>query len=420
MKQFIIIGNSAAGIAAAEAIRSKDKQTKIIIISEEDYLSYCRCLISYYLAGEIGEDKLIYRDKDFYEQNNIELILNKKAERVDPKKGRVILEDKTNIGFDALIIATGASPKFPDIPGIKKRNVTGLRTIKDAKVISGLVPITQTACVLGGGLIGLKSACAMRKRKVEIKVLIRSRQVLSQMIDQTAASIVQRRLEENGIELMFGLGVSDIIGNGDIKAVKLDSGKVIGCSTVIVAKGVLPNINLVKEAAININQGIIVNENMQTSIPNIYACGDVCESYDLTLNQPVINALWPIAVEQGKVAGLNLCGERTVYDGSLGMNSIEFFGLPILSLGVYKTDKQSGFQELIRKDLKSNLYKKLIIKDSRLFGAVMIGDIKNSGLFLRLIREKIDISSIKDTLLQDTFNYADIIDLVKEKERIYV
>ena len=214
------------------------------------------------------------------------------------------------------------------------------------------------------------------------------------MIDQTAASIVQRRLEENGIELMFGLGVSDIIGNGDIKAVKLDSGKVIGCSTVIVAKGVLPNINLVKEAAININQGIIVNENMQTSIPNIYACGDVCESYDLTLNQPVINALWPIAVEQGKVAGLNLCGERTVYDGSLGMNSIEFFGLPILSLGVYKTDKQSGFQELIRKDLKSNLYKKLIIKDSRLFGAVMIGDIKNSGLFLRLIREKIDISSI--------------------------
>jgi nitrite reductase (NADH) large subunit len=420
MKQFIIIGNSAAGIAAAEAIRSKDKQTKIVIISDEDYFSYCRCLISYYLAAEIEEEKIIYRDKSFYEQNNIELILNKKVQRLDPKKARVILEDKTSYSYDALVIATGASPKFPTLPGIKKRNVTGFRTIKDAKAISGLVPVTHSACVLGGGLIGLKSAYALSKRKVEVKVIIKSKQVLSQMIDQTAAGMVQRRLEENGIEIMFGLEVCEIIGNGDIKAVKLDSGKAIGCSTVIVAKGISPNIDLIKDTGININQGIIVDENMQTNIPNIYACGDVCESYDLTLGKPAINALWPIAVEQGKLAGLNLCGEKTIYQGSLGMNSIEFFGLPIVSLGVYKIDKQSGFQELIREDLKSSLYKKLIIKDNRLFGAVMVGDIKNSGLFLRLIKEKIDISSIKDILLQETFNYADIIDLVKEKERIYV
>lgn len=359
-------------------------------------------------------------DEAFYQDNNIELLLNKKVQRVDPKKSRLILDEKTTIGYDALVIATGASPKFPTLPGIKKKNVTGFRTIRDAKAISGLIPVTHSACVLGGGLIGLKSAYALNKRKVDVKVIVKSKQVLSQMIDENASKMVQRRLEENGIEVMFGLEVSEIIGNGDIKAVKLDSGKAIGCSTVIVAKGVVPNIELIKEAGININKGVIVDENMQTNIPNIYACGDVCESYDLTLARPAINALWPVAVEQGKFAGLNLCGEKAVYEGSLGMNSIDFFGLPVVSLGLYKTNNQPALEEMVTKDENTNLYKKLMIKDNRLVGVVMVGDIKNSGVFLRLIREKTDISPIKGLLLQETFSYADVIDLVKEKERFYV
>lgn len=420
MKQFIIIGNSAAGIGAIEAIRQKDKESKIIVISDEDYTTYCRCLISYYLAGEIKEDKLWYRPDSFYKENNLELLLNKKVSRVDQKKNRIVFEDKNQLSYDSLLIATGASPKFPSISGIKKRGVFGFRTLKDVKELEGLLLVTKTACVLGGGLIGLKAASALKKRNIEVKVIIKSNQVLSQVLDFPAASLVQKRLEENGIEIILGQDVVEIIGDGDIKAVKLDSGKVIGCSLVIVAKGVAPNINLVSDTEIKVNEGIIANHLMQTNIPNIYTAGDVCESFDLTLGELSLNALWPIAVEQGKIAGANMSGDNLKYAGSLGMNSLEFFGLAIISLGIFRLKGPEGFQEIKMVNPKANIYKKLILKNNFLVGAVLVGDINNSGLFLRLIKERIDISSLKDKLLQENFGYPQIKDLVKEKEQLYV
>lgn len=415
MKQFIIIGNSAAGIAAVEAIRKVDKSSKIIVISDEDYSSYCRCLISYYLAGEIKEDKILLRPKEFYAENNIELLLNKKVSRVDPKKSRVICEDKTNLSYDSLLIATGGSPKFPETPGMKKKGVFGFRTIKDAKEIEGLVPVTKSACVMGGGLIGLKAAYALRKRNVDVKVIIKSKQVLSQMLDFEAAAFVQKKLEDHGIEVILSQDVSEVIGEGEIKAVKLDSGKAIGCSLVIVGKGVAANTALVKDTEIKINDGIIANNLLQTNVANIYTAGDVCESFDIAMGKHTINALWPIAVEQGKIAGINMCGENLNYEGSLGMNSIEFFGLPVISLGLYKVKADdSSFEEIKIINTKSNLYKKLILKNNILIGAISVGDIKNSGVFLRLIRERVEISSIKDKLLKENFGYPDIIDLVSE------
>ncbi|KPK97687.1 MAG: hypothetical protein AMJ95_07800 [Omnitrophica WOR_2 bacterium SM23_72] len=421
MKQFVIIGNSAAGIAGVEAIRSRDLESKIIVISDEDYNAYCRCLISYYLAGDVKEDKILYRPENFYKENNIELLLNKKVSRIDPKKNKVVCEDKSQIGYDALLIATGASPKFPETPGIKKRGVFGFRTIKDTKEIEGLLPVTKTACVLGGGLIGLKAAYALKKRKIDVKVIIRSKQVLSQMLDFQAAHFVQKRLEENGIEMIFGQNVTEVIGNGDIKAVKLDSGKAIGCSLIIVGKGVSPNIGLVKETEIKVNEGIIADNLLQTNIPSVYAAGDVCESFDLTLGEHTVNALWPIAVEQGKVAGQNMTGESVKYDGSLGINSIEFFGLPVISLGIYKKKEgEAGFEEMKITDEKNHLYKKVLLKNNIIVGAILVGDIKNSGIFLRLMRERLDIREVKDRLLSEGFGYPDILGLVKEKEKIYV
>jgi len=421
MKQYIIIGNSAAGISAVEAIRQRDKTPKILVFSDEDYPAYCRCLISYYLAGEVGEDKIFYRPESFYQENNIELFLNKKVLRIDPKKNRIVCEDKSQFSYDALLIATGASPKFPEIKGIKKRGVFGFRTIKDTKEIAGLLPVTKTACVLGGGLIGLKAAYGLKKRNIEVKVVIKSRQVLSQMLDFQASSFVQKRLEENGIEIILGQDIAEIIGNGDIKAIKLDSGKAFESSLVIVGKGVSPNIDLIRETEIKLNEGILANNFMQTNIPNIYTAGDVCEGFDVTLGKHAVNALWPVAVEQGKVAGANMAGDNLYYDGSLGMNSIEFFGLPVVSLGIYKIKEgDTSFNELKLRDIKANIYKRIIFKDNFIVGATLVGDIKNSGIFLRLIRERIDVSSFKDRLLQENFGYPDIMDLVKDKEQVYV
>jgi len=424
MRQYVIIGNSAAGIAAVEAIRQKDKESKVIVISEEEYSAYCRCLISYFLAGEVKEEKIFYRPENFYKDNNVELHLNKKVARVDPKKNRVICEDKTGFDYDSLLIATGASPKFPEnTKGIKKTGVYGFRTIKDAQTISGQVPVVKAACVLGGGLVGLKAAYALKKRGVDVKVIIRSAQVLSQMLDKEAAAVVQKVLEENGIELYFGQDVAEIIGDGELRAVKLDSGKVFGCSLVIVGKGVAPNIGLIKDTQIKFNQGIIAAAKLETNIPNIYAAGDVCESFDLTMARHAVNALWPVAVRQGKIAGTNMTGESVNYEGSLGMNAIEFFGLPVISLGVYRLkDADASVEELKSFQPKDNLYKKFLIRDNVLIGALLVGNIKNSGVFLRLMREKINISNLKDKLLSDNFGYPDIMNLVsiREPDKVYI
>lgn len=421
MKQFIIIGNSAAGIAAVEAIRKRDNESKITVISDENHSSYCRCMISYYLAGEVKEDKIIYRPDDFYRQNNVELILGKKVARADPKKNRLTCDDKSQLGYDGLLIATGACAKFPEIKGIKKSGVFGFRTIKDAQEISGLLPVTKTACVLGGGLIGLKAAYALKKRNIDVKVVIKSKQVLSQMLDVESALLVLRRLQEHGIEVILGQDAVEVIGEGAaVQAVKLDSGKAIGCTMVIVGKGVSPNTEIVKETQVKYNEGIITNESLQSNIPNIYAAGDVCESIDLTLGVPGINALWPVAVEQGKIAGGNMAGGDLKYDGSVGMNSLEFFGLPVVSLGIYKSGEGAPLEELKSSDPKENLYKKLILKDNRLIGAILAGNIKNSGIFLRLIRERVNISGFKDKLLEGNFGYHVIKDLLKDKEHLYV
>jgi len=421
MKQFVIIGNSAAGIAAVEAIRQKDRESKIIVISDEQYNSYCRCLISYYLAGDIRKESIFYRPESFYKENNIELLLNKKVTTVSPKKNRITLLDKSQIDYDCLLIATGGSPKFPqDIKGIKKREVFGFRTLNDANNIEGLLPVTKSACVLGGGLIGLKAAYALKKRNIEVKVVVKSKQVLSQMLDPEAAGVIQNKLEENGIEIILGEDVVEIIGDADIKAIKLDSGKVKAATLVIVGKGVSPNIDLVKDTDVKVSDGVIVNNLLQTNIPNIYAAGDVCESFDLTLGQLSINALWPIAVEQGKIAGSNLTGEKIFYEGSVGMNSIEFFGLPAVSLGIIKLKDHEAIEEIKIRDQNLNTYKKLILKNNCLIGAILVGNINNSGLYLRLIKERVDVSSFKDRLLGENFGYPDIIDFVKDKEKIYV
>ncbi|MBU1124399.1 MAG: FAD-dependent oxidoreductase [Candidatus Omnitrophica bacterium] len=421
MKNFIIIGNSAAGIAAIEAIRKIDTVSKITVISDEEYPAYCRCLISYYLAGQTKEKDIFYRTESFYRAHNVELLLNKKVARVDPKKGRVVLRDRNQRSFDGLLIATGATPKIPEaVKGIKKTGVFGLRTLQDAKAIAELLPVTKAAFVLGGGLVGLKTAYALRKKRIDVKVVVKSKQILSQILDYDGASFVQRRLQENGIDILLGQDITEIIGEGEIRAVKLDSGKAYDCSMVIVGKGVSPNIDLIKDTEIKVNEGIVADSSLQTSVPSIYAAGDVCESLDLTRGAHAVNALWPVAVEQGKIAGTNMAGGNLRYDGSLGMNSLEFFGLPTISLGIYRPEAGEKFEELKKSDPGAQVYKKLLLKDNHLVGAVLVGDIKSSGAYLRLIRERIDCSSIKDMLLQEDFGYPHIVDFVKEKENVYV
>lgn len=419
MKNILIIGNSAAGITAAENIRKTDKSAKITILSSEDYTGYNRCLISYLLAGDIKEDKLIYRPKGFYADNNITLQLNKKAVRIDPKKNQVDLEDKSRVDYDILILANGASPKFPEIKGIHKSGVFGFRTIRDAKGMLELAPIAHTACILGGGLIGLKAAYGLKKKGLEVKVVVKSPQILSQVLDKDASEMFKRRFADNGVEIIAGSDCSEIIGNGDAKAIKLDSGKVIACPLIVVGKGVKPNVELLEGSGIKFDEGIRVNEYMQTNIPNIYAAGDIAQTYDPILDRPAVNALWPNAIEQGMAAAQNILGEKKAYGGSVGMNSVQFFGLPVISFGIARPSGE-GYEEIASRDTAQNIYKKIVLKDNIIKGAIFVNKIENIGILLKLARLKVDVGPIKDKLLRPDFNFALTRDLAYDKEEFYI
>lgn len=418
--KYVIIGNSAAGINAVEAIREKDKTGMITVVSDENYSVYGRCLISYYLAGVRSEEELFLRPKDFYERMHVEPVLGKKVIGVNSLRKKILLEDNKEIDFDKLLIATGASAKSLSIDTEDKRGVFKFRTLDDAKALLDISKKAKRVVILGGGLIGLKAAYGLMSRGLNVKVIIKSDILMSQVIDEGASRILRRHLEKNGIEIMTGVAAKKIIGTDRVEGVILDNGKELKCEVIVVGKGVSPNIELLRDFGIKTREGVLTNEYLETNVKDIFAAGDCAETYDLTLEENAINALWTTASRQGRIAGFNMTGERRIYEGSIAENAVEFFGLPVISLGLHRIPRKNFqvYEEIIRNHPEKPNYKKIILQDNKLVGVVNVGTFKNAGVYLSLIIEKIDIRQIKHLLLEDNFNYAWIRDLIPEKEEL--
>jgi len=406
----LIIGNSAAGTAAIEAIRRYDQKSFIIQLSDEPHPLYSRCLLSYYLSDAISKKALQYRDTDFHEKMQVQLHVGKRAVKLDTNQQQVMCNDGSVYPFDRLLISTGSSAKLPDnIPkGIE--GVCVLRTIDDVEIIRKKVKQTKNAVVLGGGLIGMKAACALSECGLEIKVVVRSNRVLSQMIDTEASQFYTKRLLESKIEVLKQTDVSEIQSKKNkLMAVKTDQGQVIPCELLIVAKGVQPNTELIQDTDIKKRRGIETNPFMQTSHKNIFAAGDVAETFDITTEEYAVNALWTCAVQQGRIAGLNMIDKTSAYDGTIGMNSLNVCGLPLISYGITSPKNESTYQILVLEKRESTIYKKIVLKDHRIKGIILLGKIDNAGVLLSLIQRKADVSSFEDELLSDQFNFAKLV-----------
>ncbi len=415
---YVIVGGSAAGISAVEAIRSQDKEGRITLVSDEKFPLYSRCLITYFLAGKLAEDKLKYRSSDFYAKEKVEALNGVRAKRLLPEKRKLILDNGKEITYDKLLIATGASPQMVEVPGSDKEGILGLRTYRDAQLINGRLDKVNRVSILGGGLIGLRAAYALHARNKQVKVIVKSNQVLSQMLDKGAADFVRRKIEQKGIEVMTGLAAVEFLGGKEVTGLVLDDGRRLECELVIVGKGVEPNLELVEGTEIKTDYGIIVDDYLQTNLPNVYAAGDVAQAKDLITGESTINALWPCAVAQGKVAGLNMAGKKVKYDGSLAMNSIEFFGLPVISIGITRP-KEKEYEQLVKEDAKNFVYKKVVLRKNRLQGMILVNRIEQAGVMGILMKKKVDISSIKGMLLEDIFDFAKILPIIKEGKELF-
>lgn len=413
---YVIIGNSAAGIGAIEAIRKVDTSSPIVLLSEENCLAYSRPLIAEYISNSIDLDKMWYRTKSFYTQNNVDLRLNTKVVKVDPQNQTVTTENNQTINFDKLLIATGGTPFIPPIKGSDHKKVYTFVRWDEVKRIEADKDSIKDVVVLGGGLIGSKAAEHLSKIGMNVTMVELADTILNLIIDKTSATLVQKHFNEHGVKIINNNTIKEVVSSGDkVTEVILNDDTKIPCDAVIIAIGVVPNKSLIEGTDIKQNKGILVNEFLETNYPNIYAAGDVAEGYDLLLQDKRVLPIWPLAYKQGKIAGMNMAGVKKVYDGGISMNSLEFFHLPIISAG-YTTMPDASYEEEYIINMKKKVYKKIILKNNKLEGFIFINNINRAGILTGLIKEQVDISDFKKEILKDSFGLIYLPIEIREKK----
>lgn len=404
MSKYVIIGNGVASIAAIESIRDNDGDGSITVISEEPHLTYSRPLITYLLAGKVSGKSMLYRDEDFYRENKVEVLLEKRAVDICTEKNSVTLDDQERISFDKLLIATGGTPILPNLNGNELKGVFTFTKWDDGERISSYIRKNEVneVTVVGGGLMGLKTAEALLELGLKVNIVELADRILGATFDRKASNIIQPRLEEADCKVITKNTVSMIKGREKVNGVTLEEGEELDCNIVILAIGVKPNVEIVKDTAIEVNRGILVDDHMQTSIPNIYAAGDVVECPDIIEGDARPMAIWPNAHRQGGIAGINMTGGREEYEGSFAMNSVELCGLPTISIGLTDPGREE-YEVLDRYDEENSVYKKVVLEENRIVGGIFINEIDRAGIYTGLIKDKLNVSSFKEHLLKDDF-----------------
>jgi NAD(P)H-nitrite reductase large subunit len=402
--RYLIIGNSAGGIGAAEAIRQVDKEGALTIVSEEPYLAYSRPLISKYLTGERSLEEILFRPIDFCDQNNIVFLPGKKADNLELDHQIVRLEDGEQISWDKLLLAVGGKPIFPEMEGSNKRGVFTFTNLDDAKAIDGFLGNARKAVVIGGGLIGISVTEALIKRGAEVSVVEMKERVLNTILDQQASLMAEEILKQAGVEIIAEQTVVRINGRGAVEEVILANGTAIECDLVVVAIGVLPRSELALNTQLEINRGVVVDRHMATNYPGVYACGDVAEAYDFVYRENRLTPIWPNAYVGGRIAGLNMAGATAEYPGGTAINSLNYFGIDIASAGMPTAPNGNGYETIVKQ--KDNIYQKLILKDDLIMGMIFVGDIEKSGIIFGLMRDRVNVESFKQSLLADNFGLA--------------
>lgn len=406
--RYVIIGNSAAAVGAIEAIREHDPDNPITVVADEPHHVYSRPLISYLLGGVIDESRMYYRPPDFYDRHKVQTMLGVEVVRVSPGEKTISLAGGGTLPYDRLLIATGGKPFVPPLPGSGLNGVFTFTKWDEARHIARYIEDheVESALVVGGGLIGLKTIEALVARGIKVTVVELADRILSTVFDRTASKLAERILRQEHVDVRTGTTVEEIIGRGGrVDHAVLRDGERLNCDLVVFAIGVRPNTGLIPaDAGIQVGRGISVDQHMRTTAPDVYAAGDCVEGYDMLLDVCRPIAIWPNAYRQGHVAGSNMAGAAKTYGDGFAMNSIEVCGVPTISVGLTEPQPEANHCEVMEEyDRETLTYKKLILRNDRLVGAIFIGDIDRAGIYTGLIRDRVDVSVFKKHLLSGNF-----------------
>ena len=401
----MIIGNGPAGLSAAKTLRRIAPMDQVAVVTGEGQPCYSKVLTSYYVGGKVPYDNMILSGCEGFCRDDYELLLGKKAVRVDPSAREVTLSGGERIQYDRLLIATGAEPFVPPIEGMDLPGVFTLWTHDDSIKLKDWVRDGQKAVVIGAGLVGLKAAEALVTRGVSVTVVELLDRVLPLVLAQEDAAIVQKAIEKNGVVVKTRTGLVRIFGDDRVRQVELSDGTVMDCDVVVVATGVKANLTLAKSAGIAFGRGILVNEFLETNVPGIFAAGDVAEGWDAARGKRYPNPTWGNASEQGRLAAYNMAGFRKPFQGAVTLNTFTFLGFSMAAVGITQPD---GDYLLVKTycNPKSGDYRKLVMLSDRLVGGVAIGDVKMAGIWRWLIARRSPIASFADALLLGKADFA--------------
>jgi NAD(P)H-nitrite reductase large subunit len=424
MTRYVIIGTGVSGIAAAEGIRKVDKNGTITFIGEDPHGFYSRPGLAYYLTGEMQEKSLYPYQPDDYKGLNARFMRGM-VTRILPEAHEVEVNQSARVPYDRLLLAMGAGAVKLTVPGANLEGVVKLDHMEDAQRIVSLAKHARVAVVVGGGITALELAEGLAARRVKVHLLIRTERYWSNVLDEVESRILEKRLAEDGIVIHPTTELTEILGkNGKVAGIRTAKGEQIPCNVVAYAIGVQPRAGLAKAAGIACERGILADEHLRTNLADIFAAGDVAQVFDPASGRSVIDSLWNPAREQGHVAGLNMAGRTTAYLKSVPFNVTRLGGLTTTIIGAVGSGQDGDPVTIARgdsetwRDIPDAIiaqsgfdvnHLRLMIGQKTIVGAILMGDQKLSSPLQAIIRDKVDISPVREQLIAPNAPIADIL-----------
>ncbi|MHB9800304.1 nitrite reductase large subunit NirB [Pseudomonas sp. MT3] len=402
--KLVLIGNGMAGVRTLEELlKIAPDLYDITVFGAEPHPNYNRILLSPVLAGEQAFEDIVLNDLNWYSENGIRLLLNRKVSRIDRHRRKVYAEDGTEAEYDRLLIATGSNPFILPVPGSRLQGVIGYRDIADTQTMIDTAGSHSHAVVIGGGLLGLEAANGLKQRGMDVTVVHLSDWLLERQLDRTAGKLLQEALESRGIHFRLNTHTEELIddGSGRVCAIRFKDGEVIAADLVVMAAGIRPNTELAEKTGLPCNRGILVNDTLQTYDPRIYALGE-CASH-----RGIAYGLVAPLFEQAKVCANHLAMLGFArYQGSVTSTKLKVTGIDLFSAGEFMGGE--GTETITLSDPIGGVYKKLVIKDDVLVGACLYGDTADGGWYFRQIRENHNVGEIRDHLMFGESSVGDV------------
>lgn len=389
--KFVIVGNGVAANSAAEAIRKIDNEGTIHMFSREEFPFYYTPALPEYLAGEKEIRNFTIHDFPWYEKNKIHLHLAKEIVTVDASSKKVITDAGDSYSYDRLLLATGGYSRIPPITGTDLDGVFTLRTIHDADIIRARARHSRNLVIIGCGLLGLEAGNGLRKAGLKVTFVESLPRLLPRQMDGTGGTILQKQLEEMGFTFFLGIGTREIIPDKNGLYVCLENDDTLLTDMIIISAGVCPEIGLGKSLGLGIHRGIKVDDSMKTEINDIFAAGDCIE------HRGRYYGIWPAAMIQGKVAGANMAGEVTAYEGTVRANSLKVAGVELFAAG--DIDAEGTRECAVYKNDAAYIYRKLVIQETAIIGAILLGDIRGAREIENAIGTGTDIGLLAADLI---------------------